>query len=71
MLSKCGGEMKSTQSTHGFGLIDAARISNFIHRNSATLGQRLSTTKQHTIPDELNYELIDMPQPKAGMKVGR
>lgn len=70
MLSKSGGEMKSTQSTHGFGLIDAARISNFIHRNSATIGQRLSTTKQHTVPDELNYEMIDMPKLKTEMKVG-
>ena len=60
--------MKSTQSTHGFGFMDAARISNFIHRNSATLGQRLTMASNHTTPDELTYEMTDAPQSKTKMK---
>jgi hypothetical protein len=61
MLHKCGGEMKSTQSTRNVGIVDAARISNFIQRKSATIGQRFGTTKTHELPDQLDYEAMDIP----------
>ncbi len=48
--------MKRAQSIYTFCFIDAARISNFIHRNSATLGQRIHKTNDHAAPDELRYE---------------
>lgn len=57
--------MKSAQSIHTFLFIDAARISNFIHRNSATVGQRMYDDKQHATMDTLNYEPINESQIEA------
>lgn len=47
------------KSTHRYKFVDA-KISNFIHRKTATIGQTLSTT--HNRPSVgMDYEAADMP----------
>lgn len=51
------------KSTHRYKFVDA-KISNFIHRKTATIGQRFSTT--HARPSAgMDYELTGVSTSKA------
>lgn len=52
------------KSTHRYSFIDA-KISNFIHRKTATLGQRRRPVATNKPDFGLNYEMTDSAERSA------